>query len=109
MRDDALARRAKIDDEIADIDRQLKAADAYDAALKGPVKRKTTGSRRGSRQDGILALLQGKADGLTRGEILDGMGLKGDKTAEQSISNALNNMKKAGKLTQLDGGKYIVA
>lgn len=108
LRDDALARRQKIDDEIAGIDKELVAFDAYEAAkMDKPARKQSTGSRRGSRQDSITALLTSKP-GLSRGEILEALGLKGDKTAEQSISNALNNMKKAGKLTQQDG-KYLVA
>jgi hypothetical protein len=106
LRQDALTRRAAIDTEVADITRELSAIDAYERAKTG--KKKNTAGRRSSRQDGILQLLRGNADGLSRGGILDGLGLKGNKSGEQSISNALNNMKKAGKLAVKDG-KYVVA
>ena len=35
------------------------------------------------------------------------MGLKGNKSSEQSVSNALNNMRKAGAIVSTDG-KYAV-
>jgi hypothetical protein len=111
-REDALTRRSGIDNEIAIIDKELMAIAAYEAAKTGKPPRvskaHSTGARRGSRQEAILAQLQSKPDGLTRGELLEALGLKGDKTGGQSVSNALNNMKKAGKLGQRDG-KYMLA
>ena len=89
--------------------RELRAVDAYEAAKTGKVvTARAAGSRapRGSRQDTLHALIAGKPDGMTRGEILTELGIKGDKAAEGSISNALNGMKKSGKLLSKDG-KYI--
>src|SRR5229473_2987194 len=63
---------------------------------------------RGSRREGLLALLRETAAGLTRGEILERMGLKGNKTGEMSVSNALTALTKAGQVSR-DGGKYRVA
>jgi hypothetical protein len=103
---DAEKRRAVIDDEIAGYQREKKALVAYQNTLTG-TKSKAASGKRGSRQDGIVAVLKGNATGLSRGDILDKLGLKGNKTGEQSISNALNNMKKAGKVTAQDG-KYIL-
>ena len=109
LRDDAAKRRSAIDEEIAEIDKELRAIVAYETARTSAPKGKRGGSgKRGSRQDGILSLLRGKADGLSRGDILEGLGLKGDKTGEQSVSNALGNMKKAGKIGQKDG-RYMLA
>jgi hypothetical protein len=45
--------------------------------------------RRGRRQQGLLELIR-QNDGLFRGEILERMGLKGDKASEMSVSNALS-------------------
>lgn len=108
LREDALARRATIDTEIAEIDKELAAIVAYERAKSGKAASGKGTGRRGSRQDGILALLKEKKDGLTRGSILDALGLKGNKSGEQSISNALNNMKKAGKIDSKDGRYTLV-
>jgi len=109
LREETLTRRTTIDDEIAGIDKELKAIDAYEQVKTGSLKKeKATGTRRGSRQEGILALLKDAPDGLGRVDILEKLGLKGDKTGEQSISNALNNMKKAGKIAAKDG-RYVLA
>jgi hypothetical protein len=108
-REKSLSKRATIDMEISVIDKELKAIDAYEAAKLGkPARVKGTGTRRGSRQDGILAILKDAPDGMGRADILDKLGLKGNKTGEQSISNALNNMKKAGKIGSKEG-RYTLA
>lgn len=72
------------------------------AAAAGP---KTRRPRRGSRRDVIVAALDAAPDGLSRGDILDAMKVKGDKAAEQAVSNALTAMKKAGRIKSKDG-KY---
>jgi hypothetical protein len=46
--------------------------------------------------------------GLTRGEILEKMGLKGNKAGEMSVSNALNCLTKANQVTRRDR-KYVAA
>ena len=99
-------RQRALQEEMALVKRELSALDAYETAKAG--KKKNSTGRRTSRQDGILQLLQGNAGGMTRGGILEGLGLKGNKSGEQSISNALNNMKKAGTIAVRDG-KYVAA
>ena len=108
---EALTRRTAIDDEIATIDKELAAIAAYEAAMLGKTvtaTKRTGGGKRGSRQEGILQLLKDAPDGLGRADILEKLGLKGNKTGEQSISNALNNMKKARKIGAKDG-RYVLA
>ena len=46
--------------------------------------------------------------GLSRGEILERMGLKGNKSGEMSVSNALTALTK-GNQVRRDGGKYHAA
>lgn len=107
-RKDALSRRAAIDDEVTAIDRELTAIAAYEAAKTG---KKTTGTRTPratGRRDELLSVIGSARGGLTRGEILEKMGLKGNKSGEQSVSNALNSLKKQGKLSQQDG-RYMAA
>jgi hypothetical protein len=43
------------------------------------------------------------SNGLSRSEILESLGLKGDKSGEQSVSNALTALKKAGRVTSNEG------
>jgi hypothetical protein len=95
----------KVQNEIAEIDREFEAIKAYEVvkagkAQKGAAASKEPGqrARRGERQQEVLDLIGQHPDGLTRSEILERLGVKGDKKAEASISNALNNLKKTGRL-----------
>lgn len=98
---EAEKRRDIIDEEIAGYQREKKALIAYHNALTPSAKRST--GKRASRQDGVMSLLKDHTTGLKRADILDKLSLKGNKTGEQSISNALANLKKAGKITSKDG------
>ena len=62
-------------------------------------------ARRGSRREALLAVIRGNPAGLSRGEILQQMGLKGDKAGEMSVSNALTALTKSNQVYR-DGGKY---
>jgi hypothetical protein len=96
--------------EIAALQRELQAVNAYEQTKKGQSARAVPAARRGrrsSRRASILDLLK-SSDGLGRGEILVKMGLKGDKSGEQSVSNALNALKKAGEVVAKDR-KYRLA
>ena len=108
LRQDAVTRRSVIDDEIAEVDKELSAIAAYEKAKTGKKKTGTRAARTTGRRAELITLINGTPEGLTRGDILDKLGLKGDKTGEQSISNALNNLKKAGKLAQREG-RYLTA
>jgi hypothetical protein len=55
-------------------------------------------SRRGSKRDAILQLVKKNGTGLSRGEILEKMGLKGDKAGEMSVSNAFTALTKGGQV-----------
>lgn len=46
--------------------------------------------------------------GVRRGGLIDALNVKGNKSAEQSVSNALAALKKSGAVAHRDG-KYIVA
>ena len=62
----------------------------------------SSGGRRTGIRDDVLRVVK-EHDGINRADILEQMDAKGDKKAEQSISNALANLKKAGKITLADG------
>jgi DNA-binding transcriptional ArsR family regulator len=123
-RKDALASKAAVDKELDSLERELVALDAYQQAKGAPGKagagkrgagkaapkraaRRATG-RRGEKRQAVLDLIQQTPDGLSRGEILDRLGVKGDKSAEQSVSNALSALKKSEKVNSRDG-KYVPA
>jgi hypothetical protein len=55
-----------------------------------------------------MQVIKDNPSGLTRGEILDRMGLKGDKAGEMSVSNALTALTKANQVVRHDG-RYVVA
>ncbi len=101
---------------VALIDRELLAVDAYEAAKTGKLvaavakpartRRTTTGAtqqRRGSKRGALLQLIGDHPAGLTRGQILEKMGLKGDQSGEMSVSNALTGLTKAGSVYRSDG------
>ena len=123
-RKEALASKSAVDKEIASIERELTALDAYREAKgttgkrapgkRGPAKqgaakgaRRATG-RRGEKRQAVLDLIHRNPDGLSRGEILAQMGVKGNKSAEQSVSNALSALKKSDKVNSREG-KYVTA
>ncbi len=110
--------RRKINDNIAYfqglldvVDRDLAAVDAYEAAKLGkPVAHgggtaNVTRARRGSRREAILQAVRAAPAGMSRGDIIDAFGLRGDKSGEMSISNALTALMKSGQLVR-EGGKY---
>ena len=68
----------------------------------------TTGTRRSGVRQQVQDLLSNSPDGLKRADILDAMNVKGDKKGEQSVSNALSSLKKAGTLTQNSEGSYTI-
>ncbi len=67
--------------------------------LKGPI------DRGGSRREALVALIRDNPAGLARGEILEKMGLKGDKSGAMSVSNALTALTKGGQVSRHEG-KY---
>jgi DNA-binding transcriptional ArsR family regulator len=115
-RDAALNRKTRIDQQLNEIESELTAIQAYEQAKKGVSAKPTRGGRRpstgngkraprGEKRRAVLALIQ-KSEGLTRGEILSNLGVKGNKSAEQSVSNALTALKKQNLVASRDG-KYV--
>lgn len=106
-----LEARQEAEDELAEIDREFAAIEAYDAAKTGKraAHAKSGAAPRAKRspiREGLLNLISAAPAGMSRGEILDHMGIKGDKSAEMSVSNALTALtNKTGQLVR-EGGKY---
>lgn len=61
------------------------------------------GARRTGVRAEVLAVVSSNPSGISRSDILEEMHAKGDKRAEQSISNALANAKKQGRIDLNDG------
>ena len=111
-REAIFAQQQELVNKLDAINRELRAIDAYEAAKSGKApataaRRRAPQARRGSRRDQLLQVIT-DGNGLTRGEILEKMGLKGDKTGEMSVSNALTALTKANQVARRDG-KYVAA
>jgi hypothetical protein len=106
----------ELEQQLDAINRELRAIEAYEAAKTGkavPAARQTRTTRRapqarrGSRREQLLQVIK-NGNGLTRGEILERMGLKGDKSGEMSVSNALTALTKTNQVARRDG-RYVAA
>jgi hypothetical protein len=105
----------ELEQKLTAIDREFQAIEAYETAKSGKVARgggvsagRGTRARRGSKREGILQAIKNAASGLSRGELLQALGLKGDKSGEMSVSNALTALTKSNQVRR-DGGKYHAA
>ncbi|HVB17613.1 MAG TPA: hypothetical protein VNF04_13845 [Stellaceae bacterium] len=115
-REAVFTQQRELEHKLAGINRELAAIDAYEAAKTGkaPAARPAASrpaaprARRGSKRERLLGVIRQHPDGLARKDIIERMGLKGDKTGEMSVSNALTALIKANQLTRRDG-RYIAA
>jgi hypothetical protein len=108
-RGEIASQRRELDNRLAAIDREFQALDTYQAAKTG---KPSSGRRmqpqrptlRGSRREELLNLIR-EGNGLSRREILERVGVKGNKAGEMSVSNALSALIKRNHLRR-EGGKY---
>lgn len=114
-RQDALEAKRQADEDLAAVESEFRAITAYEAAKHG--KRGATngsgsgrqrGTRHGGRREEVLAIIQNSA-GLKRREILEALGVKGDKSQEMSVSNALSALIKGGSLGRTEDGMYVTS
>lgn len=111
----------ELENKLASLNKELLAIDAYEAAKSGKAMSQAKGmrgrparggprqTRKGSKREGLINILQQNRGGLSRGEILTKMGLKGDKSGEMSVSNALTALTKSGAVRRHDGKYHIAA
>jgi len=99
--------------ELITIDRELAAIAAYERAKsdKSATEHEAhqfhySQASRGSRREELLRII-GERGGLRRRDILERMGLRGDKLAEMSVSNALSALIKAQRIRR-DNGRYYI-
>ena len=91
-----LAARSDIDKQLADLD-----------AMAGTAPAKTgRRQRRPGQRAAVIAAIAKHTDGIARADLLEELGVKGDKSGEGSVSNALAALKKAGTVGYKDG-KYL--
>jgi hypothetical protein len=102
----------ELENKLTAIDREMAAIEAYEAAKTGKqaaAGRQTRGgggrtrARRGSKREQLLELIRQNPDGLARKDILEKMGLKGDKSGEMSVSNALTALTKTNQVARHEG------
>ena len=108
QRQELLGQQQAIQAQIDELDVMLTKFDVFEGkqARKGSGRR-TSGGRSGSRREELLRLITG-SKGLSRGEILEKMGLKGNKAGEMSVSNALTALTKSKQVSRKDR-KYVSA
>jgi hypothetical protein len=114
-REAIFTQQQELEEKLATINRELAAIDAYEAAKAGKAspprqaatRRGQPRARRGSKREELLRVIR-EGNGLSRGEILERMGLKGNKSGEMSVSNALTALAKSSQVRR-DGGKYVAA
>ncbi len=91
-REEIFNQQHELEGKLAELNRELDAISAYEAARTGKAltpARQARGprrqqARRGSKRDALMQVIKANPSGLTRGEILERMGLKGDKAGEMS-------------------------
>src|SRR3954466_7969159 len=108
-REQIFSQQKELQRKLDAVNREFAAIEVYEtaktdkAARQAPAGRQPR-ARRGRRREALLEIIR-QSDGLSRGEILERIGLKGDKSGEMSVSNALTALTKSNQV-QRDGGKY---
>ncbi len=108
-REQVFNRQEELQRRLDAVNREFAAIEAYETAKTGKATRQASAgrqrqARRGSRRQALLEIIR-QSNGLSRGEILVQMGLKGDKSGEMSVSNALTALTKNNQVHR-EGGKY---
>jgi hypothetical protein len=117
-----------LENKLTEINLELAAIDAYEAAKTGkaamstgrppaPTKSEATieelpaeprpRPQPETRREALLRVIGEHPNGLSRGEIFKCMGLKGNKSAEKSVSNALTALTKNNLVSRREG-KYVI-
>jgi hypothetical protein len=111
QRQEMLNQQHAVQQQLDELDEMLRKFDVFEGKAVRPRKetrsRRASGSRRGSKRDELLRIIR-EGDGLTRGEILERMSLKGNKAGEMSVSNALTALTKAHQVARRDR-RYVAA
>jgi hypothetical protein len=98
-------------EELATVNAQLEKLGIAPPAMATERKAKAPGERapRGSVMSAVYDLIKAdKHEGLTRAMVIKKLGAENDTSAQSSISNALNSLKKSGRIVS-DRGYYTVS
>jgi hypothetical protein len=98
--------------QLAEVDRELVAIDAYEKAKTGKQmqsKNARTRQRRADLSDNVLQVIQGWYSGGRRVDIINALGLKGDKPGEMAVSNALTRLKNQGRITRCEDKHWVIS
>jgi hypothetical protein len=127
-REEILGRQTELANKLDEINREVAAIEAYETAKTGKAatstrqRRATEKSRpstpqssaevrprpaRAGRREELLQVISAEPNGLSRGQIFERMAIKGDKTAEKSVSNALTALTKNNRVSRRDG-RYVI-
>jgi hypothetical protein len=114
QRQELLNQQQAVQEQLDRLDGMLTKFDVFEGKYanrrgtrKATARRASSRGRRGSKREELLQVIR-DGHGLTRGEILERMGLKGNKAGEMSVSNALTALTK-GNQVRRDGRKYLTA
>jgi hypothetical protein len=111
QREDLFNQQQTLQNQLDEVNAMLAKFDVFEG--KPTQLRKQTRTPRasraagGTRRSAVLRVIT-ENNGLTRAEILEKMGLKGNKTGEMSVSNALTALTKTNQVTRRDR-KYVAA
>jgi hypothetical protein len=113
QREAIFTRQQALQGELDSVNSMLAKFDIFEGKSRPATSSRATkgagarGPRKGSKREELLSVIRA-GNGMTRGEILERMQLKGDKAGEMSVSNALTALTKANEVVRRDG-KYLSA
>lgn len=94
------AQRSEIEDKVTKLNTELEAINAYETVMSGKTHKPTRQPRTLGVKKAILDLLKDNPQGLKRADIVSSLK---ETHKEQSLSNTLANLKKAGSIDGKDG------
>lgn len=113
-RETCQAQITALEERLKTIDNELQAMSTYEAIKRGqPVPQRPAPQRtprgRGNHKyfsrDQVLSVIRANP-GMRRRALLERMGVKGDRRAEMSVSNALTALKNSGNIRREENGDY---
>lgn len=108
QREEILTQQQRLKEQLDANAVELKAIDAYHMVKAGNTSSKRSQRTKGRREQ-VLQLLRESVEGLNRSQLLEACDAKGNKSGEQSISNALTNLKKQKRVIAVEDGRYRAA
>jgi hypothetical protein len=112
QRDSIFGQQHELQQQLDAVNAMLAKFDVFEgkATARTPAgrPRRATTARSGSKRDALLQVIR-NGDGLSRGELLEKMGLKGDKSGEMSVSNALTALTKSQQVVRRSGKYHLAA